>query len=168
MFSRAQQIRLKRAQAEAALPDAEYRAALGIISALVNCTSSKDPRLTDRHWDQLLAYFEAIFWRRVDAGELRPSPKPSATFRRRGYWAGKNLRGKTSRDRYAARAIEMEVRSLEEDLQADGCAQCYLRAIQNRMRQGGAPFSLVKYAAALRRTLSARRGRVGGRVECPF
>jgi len=70
MLSRPQQILLKRAQAEAALPDPDYRSAIATISGMADCRSSKDPRLTDRHVDNLLSYLEAIHWRQVDAGTL--------------------------------------------------------------------------------------------------
>ena len=75
MLSRRQQILLKRAQREAALDDAEYRDALATVSG---CRSSKDPEFTDRHLDVALAYFEAIHWRKADAGLLPPSCKAAA------------------------------------------------------------------------------------------
>jgi len=88
MLSRPQQILLKRAQREAGLPDDEYRDALQTVTG---CRSSKDPQLTDRHLDLLLGYFEAIHWRKVDAGqhvfagELQPPCRPNAVFRQRGF-----------------------------------------------------------------------------------
>jgi hypothetical protein len=49
------------------------------------CRTSKDPNLTDRDLDKLLAYFEAIHWRAVDAHTLQPSCRADAVFRQRGY-----------------------------------------------------------------------------------
>src|SRR5208283_660769 len=97
MLSRAQQILLKRAQREAALADGEYREALETVAG---CRSSKDSPLTDGHLDSLLGYFEAIHWRKVDAGDLQRSCRPDAVFRQRGHWAAKNTRQETSRDRF--------------------------------------------------------------------
>jgi len=164
VLSRPQQIRLKRAQQEAALPDAEYRDAIAVVTGMADCRSSTDPRLTDRHWDNLLSYFEAIFWRKHDAGEVQVSSKTDATFRIRGYWAQRNPAGNTSRDRYVATGIGSQVAELEARLLRDGRTLQYLQGIQARMRRGGKPFSLVNYAAALKRTLNARQ-----RLEnCPF
>ena len=114
MLSRHQQILLKRAQREAALDDAEYREALETVSG---CRTSKDARLTDRHLDIAMAYLEAIHWQKVDRHELQPSCKPDAVFRQRGYWAGKNTRQETSRDRYNGMNLEGEIRALESSLQ---------------------------------------------------
>ena len=90
MLSRAQQILLKRAQREAGLLDGDYREALQTVAG---CQSSKDADLTDRHLDKLLAYFEAIYWRAVNAGQLQPCCKTTAVFRQPGYWAAKNTAG---------------------------------------------------------------------------
>lgn len=51
MITRAQQILLKRAQAQAGLDDADYRDAIEAVSGIPGCRSSKDSRLTDRHID---------------------------------------------------------------------------------------------------------------------
>ena len=156
MLTRAQQILIKRAQAQAGLDDAEYRTSVATVSGMEDCTSSKDARLTDAHVDNLLSYFEAIFWRRVDSGELQPTCKPDAVFRQRGYWAGKNQRGHTSRDRYVDASLQGDVKQLESDLTSLGYGFAYLQAIQNRIR----PFSLVKYRSALVRTLDSKRTRL--------
>ena len=84
MLSRRQQILLKRAQREAGLSDNDYRDALQTVAG---CRSSTSPVLTDRHMDKVLAYFEAIHWRAVDAGKLQPSCSATAVFRQ-GYYAG--------------------------------------------------------------------------------
>jgi hypothetical protein len=81
MLSRAQQILLKRAQREAGLQDDEYRDALEVVTG---CRSSTDRDFTDRHLDLCLSYFEAIFWRKVDAGELHTPCSAAAIFRQRG------------------------------------------------------------------------------------
>ena len=157
MLSRSQQILLKRAQKQAALADDEYRDAIAIVSGMEDCRSSTDGRLTDRHCDNLLSYFEAIYWRKVDARALRHVFKPDAVFRKRGFWASKNPSGNTSRDRYAGNAIAQEVADLEACLTEYGCGLLYFQGIQQRMRRGGKDFSLVQYAAALKRTLAAKQ-----------
>lgn len=153
MISRAQQILLKRAQAEAGIDDVDYREAIETISGVPGCRSSKDPRLTDRHVDNLLAFFEAIHWKEVDAGALQPSCKPAAVFRQRGYWAAKNPMGNTSRDRFGESNIQPAVDAAESELNKMGYGLAYLCAIQNHIQ----PFSLAKYLGALNRTLRAKR-----------
>jgi hypothetical protein len=153
MLTRPQQILLKRAQQEAGLSDSDYREAIATVSGHADCRSSTDPRLTDENADNLLSYFEAIHWRRVDSGELQPSCKPLAVFRQRGYWAGKNRKGNTSRDRHTNIEVGHAVNALEDELMRMGYGLQYLSAIQNKI----IPFSVVKYHAALKRTLAAKR-----------
>lgn len=153
MLTRPQQILLKRAQQEAGLSDSDYRESIATVSGHADCRSSTDSRLTDENADNLLSYFEAIHWRKVDAGELQPSCKPLAVFRQRGYWARKNSKGNTSRDRHADIQIAKAVNLLEDDLMKMGYSLQYLSAIQNRI----VPFSVVNYHAALKRTLLAKR-----------
>ena len=88
------------ARAGSGLADAEYRETLELTSSLPGCRSSKDPRLNHRHLDKLMALFGAIYWHRVDSGELQPGCKPNSPFRKRGYWANKNRSDNTSRDRF--------------------------------------------------------------------
>lgn len=156
MLSRWTQILIKRAQMEAHIDDADYREAVETVSALPGCRSSKDARLTDRHVDLLLAYFEAIHWRGVDAGAFQPSCKANAVFRQRGYWASKNPQGNTSRDRFADADLRGLVEQLEAELLTLGVGPAYLQGIQNRIE----PFSLAYYRAALNRTIKARRRRL--------
>lgn len=157
MLSREQQILLKRAQREAGLDDQDYRDALATVSG---CRSSKDSRMSDRHLDQVLAYFEAIYWRAVDSGSLQAICKPNAVFRQRGYWAQKNTRFETSRDRYALSAIGRETVSLEAELAALGFGAAYCASIRGKVVQGrdGAHAEHL-YKAALERTLRAKQNK---------
>lgn len=145
MLTNAQKMILKRAQRQAALTDAEYREALNLIAGV---STSTDPKLGNVGLDSLMAYFEAIYWRKVDLREL-PAPGPDAVFRRRGYWAGRNLQGNTSRDRFAQRQFQDQINELEQTLHDHGKTDAYLAGI--RRRTGG---RRVAYAAALRRTLA--------------
>lgn len=166
MLSRDQQIRLKRAQQEAGIDDAEYRQALELVTGLPGCRSSKDERLIDRHLDILLAYFEAIFWAKFDRGEVTAPKSPTATFRQRGYWAAKNPAGNTSRDRHHAADLEQQVDQAEADLADLGYGFKYVQAIQARLRAKlGERFNLTIYLAALHRTLKSKRPDPD---NCPF
>jgi len=165
-LTRAQQILLKRAQAEAGILDYDYRGSIATVSGMEDCTSSKDPRLTDRHCDQLLAFFEAIHWQAVDAGHLQPSCKPDAVFRQRGYWADKNPRGNTSRDRYADGDLTAEIAETEAALAALGCGHRYVMAIQNNLRRNGG-FSPAAYLGAIKRSLTYKQ-RKSDSDQSPF
>ena len=157
MLSRAQQILLKRAQREAGLGDDEYRDAMETVAG---CRTSKDSRLVDRDLDKLLAYFEAIHWRAVDAGSLQPSSNAAAVFRQPGYWAAKNTRQETSRDRYNGRNQGAEIAKLEAELAGLGFGTGYCSAIRNRVCQGRTDaHALHLYQAALERTLKANARR---------
>jgi hypothetical protein len=160
MLTRRQQILVKRAQREATLSDADYRDALQVVSG---CRSTTDARMTDRHCDLALAYFEAIFWRAVDAAELQPSCKPDAVFKQRGYWAQKNTRQGTSRDRYAASNVNREVVALERELGGLGFGPGYCASIRVKVTEGRTDVhSLHAYRAALQRTLRAKRNKFVG------
>jgi len=148
MISRAQQILLKRAAKEAGLSDPDYRDALALVSG---CRSSADPKLTDRGVDLALAYFEAIHWRKVDAGELPPPCSPGAVFHQRSYWKQKNPSGNTSRDRYNSGHVAQPVADLEQSLKQLGCGPGYCAAI--RAKVGTNDYA---YMAALRRTIAAK------------
>jgi hypothetical protein len=165
MLSRPQQILLKRAQREAGLPDDDYRDALETIAG---CRSSTSPALTDRHLDTLLAYFEAIHWRGVDAGTLQPSCSATAVFRQRGYWAAKNTRQETSRDRFTGENLGQAIADLEDRLAALGCGKGYCAAIRANVCKGREDArALHLYRAALERTLKAKARRKD-RAEIPF
>jgi hypothetical protein len=166
MLTRDQQILIKRAQAQAKIGDAEYRDAVALVSGIADCRSSKDARLTDGHLDKLMAYFEAIYWRKVavESGAvsrcLQGHLKPGAVFQKPGYWASKNQTGNTSRDRYVDGTKRSEAADLEAELGKLGYGSTYVAAIQRNIR----PFSQVAYVAALKRTLNAKQKA----TNCPF
>jgi hypothetical protein len=154
-ISRGQQILLKRAQRECALEDSEYRDALQIVSG---CRSSTDHAMTDRHVDVALAYFEAIFWRKVDAGQLRPACNPDAVFRQRDYWKKKNTNNETSRDRFTGRNLKQEIADLEGQLQAIGFSDNYCAGIRANATHGrNDTHALYLYRTALDRTLRSKQ-----------
>lgn len=154
MISRAQQILMKRAQREAELPDDEYRDALEAVSGF---RSSKSLGLTDRHVDLFLAYLEAILWRKVDAGTMQPNCKPDAIFQQRGFWAARNTRQETSRDRYITSGLAAEIARLEVGLEELGFGRPYLDAIKNAVARGHGLRDQHAYKAALQRTLRAKQ-----------
>ncbi|HWQ92547.1 MAG TPA: hypothetical protein VN673_12815 [Clostridia bacterium] len=152
MISRHQQILVKRAQREAGLVDDEYRDALQVVSG---CRSTKDEALADRHVDLVLAYMEAIFWRKVDAGDLPAPCSGNAVFRQRGYWQRKNPRGNTSRDRYAQADSLQGIAALESSLAELGYGADYCAAIRAKMAG-----NQINYRAALSRTLKVKQRKV--------
>jgi hypothetical protein len=91
----------------------------------------------------------------ADRKVLQPSCKANAVFRQRGYWASKNPKGNTSRDRFGEGNLKPSVEAIEQELNEMGYGFTYLRAIQNKIQ----PFSLAKYLGALNRTLKAKRRR---------
>lgn len=164
MISRAQQILLKRAQKQAGVDDADYRTTIADCTGLDDCRSSTDPRLTDRHLDVLMSYFEAIHWRAVDSGLLPAPTDPGQPFRARGYWAGKNTSRSTSRDRYVERDLAGQVAEAEAALHKLGYGLQYCAAIRNNI----VPFSLPKYLGALSRTIHAKQAKAAAPAERPF
>ncbi len=154
MLTNLQKALLKRGQREAALSDADYRDALQTVAG---CRSSTDLALTDRHLDKLLAYLEAIHWRAVDAGALHPSGSPSAVFRQRGYWAAKNTKLETSRDRHNHFNLGQEIADLESQLAALGYGKEYCEGIRRNSTHGREDaHALHHYRTALQRTLKAK------------
>jgi hypothetical protein len=155
MIKRGSQILIKRAQREAGLSDADYRDALEAVCGL---RSSTDSRITNRHIDMALAYFEAIHWRDVDAGVLKPSCKPDAVFRQRGYWKAKNNQEETSRDRFVQVSALTQIARLESELGKLGLGTAYCSSIRDRVTHGKSDaYSLSLYRAALERTVEAKR-----------
>lgn len=157
-LTREQIVMVKRAQREAGIGDEEYRATL---ESLTGCTSSKDARLSNRQFDVILAYFEAIAWRGRDRGEL-PAPGRTGVFLRRGYWAGKNTAAQNSRDRYVRHEFQGDIKALEERLQGLGCSPSYLGAIRTKTR------TVTAYRAALTRTLRSREETAVPADNIPF
>jgi len=148
MLTRKQQILLKRAQAEAGLSDGDYRNAVAAVSGMPDCRSSKDPRLTDAHMDHLLSYFEAIYWKEnSEGGEI---------FKELGFWAGRNWKGNTSRDRYTEGDLTAKLAKAEQMIIGLGFCQRYLDAIYVRIR----PYSHGAYLAALERTIASKKKKV--------
>lgn len=165
MISRPQQILLKRAQREAGMQDDDYR---DVLQMIAGCRSSTSPALTDRHLDKLLAYFEVIHWRAVDAGTLQPSGSATAVFRQRGYWAAKNTRLETSRDRFTDLNLGQSIAGLEGKLAALGCGVGYCASVRKNVAKGREDArALHLYRAALERTLKAKTKRAE-RAENPY
>lgn len=162
MLSRLQQILLKRAQREAGLDDTDYRDALETVSG---CRSSTHPDMTDRHVDLAMAYFEAIHWRKADAGQLQPSCKRDAVFRQRGYWQRKNSGGVTSRDRYTGVHLGREIAALEASLSALGFGPGYCAAIRAKVTKGRTDAHAQHlYRSALERTIRAKQNSFSGQL----
>lgn len=150
MLTNPQKALLKRAQRQAGVADEDYRETLAHVSGFTDLTSSTDPRLTDDHFDRLLAFFETIYRRGVDAGTL-PLPRRGDVLAVRGYWAAKNKRGQTSRDRYADTALQARIRAAETALKYAGKGPAYCDAIRRKTGDGW------PYLGALQRTLKAMR-----------
>lgn len=164
MLTNPQIWKLKAAQKQAGIPDAEYRETL---ERFCGVTTSKDPALGNDHWDTLMSYFEAVYWRAFDAGLLPAPCKATAPFVQRGYWASKNTRQETSRDRHNLEAITRDISALESELSTLGCAPSYLSVIRSKVTHGqNTVAALFRYLGALRRTHAARLKKAG--VECPF
>ena len=157
MFT-APQIRLvKMAQRAAGLAEADYHAALAAATGLADCASSKDPRLGDEQFDRVMGYFEAIFWRAYDQATAKP--RLAAPFLKRGYWAGKNPSGNTSRDRHADAQLQRDISKAESYLQLAGKNAGYLAAIRAKTGDGW------PYLHALKRTVKAESERAQERLR---
>jgi hypothetical protein len=157
MLSNAQKSRLKAAQRQAGIDDAEYREWIETIAG-PGVHSSTDPKVDNRAWDKLMAQFEAIYWLKVERGELQHSYNPKASFQKKGYWAQKNTSHETSRDRFSQAETVEAIISLETELTDLGNHPNYLAAIRNKVTQGRAdPKSLWAYRAALERTLAGKK-----------
>lgn len=156
MLTRPQQIMLKRAQQQAGLADAEYREGIALCTGMSDCRSSTDRRLTDAHLDALMAFFEAIYWVGVEAGTL-PSPKDEkAVFRQRGWWANRNKRGNTTRDRFTERDLDAQIATAEAALGKLGYGPGYC----TRIRQNIPQCTEWKYLGALNRTLKSKQAKL--------
>jgi hypothetical protein len=74
-----------------------------------------------------MAYFEAIYWKKFDEMQfVQPPCKPNAVFRQRGYWASKNPKGNTSRDKFGQSNLQPQVDVLERELNEMGYGFTYL------------------------------------------
>ena len=154
-ISNSQKSLIKRAQRECGLDDVEYRDALQIVSG---CRSSTDAEMTDRHVDTLMSYLEAIFWRKVDAGQLPTPCSPDAVFRQRDYWKQKNTKNETSRDRFTGRNLKQEIADLERQLQAIGFSANYCAGIRANATHGREDaHALYLYLAALDRSVRSKQ-----------
>lgn len=165
MLTNPQKAILKRAQRECGMSDDEYRDTLELICC---CRSSTSLAMTNKHLDKLLAYFEAVWSRGVAAGTLRPSGSANAVFKTPGYWAAKNTRLETSRDRFTKSNLGQTVADLEGQLAAIGCGWGYCAAIRQNVTKGRTDDrALHLYRVALERTLKAKANRAA-RAEDPY
>lgn len=162
-LTRPQQILLKQAQAQCGLSDEEYRHAIEVVTQLPQCRSSTDSRLTDRHCDLLMGFFESIYWRGVDAlsSALRPPSSGKGPFRERGYWSTKNPKGNSSRDRFAATELDVEITRLETRLQDFGKGPAYCASIA---RNCGGRTSRA-YRAALEKSIASLQRQAGYQAD---
>jgi hypothetical protein len=154
MLTNPQKAILKRAQREAGLSDADYRDALQLVTGHRTSTA---PALIDRHLDKILGYLEAIHWHAADAGTLQPSRSATAVFRQRGYWASKNTREETSRDRYTNKNLGDQIADLEGQLAELGFGKPYCDAIRKSVTNGqNDAHAQHLYRTALQRTVKAK------------
>ena len=159
MLSNPQKSLLKRAQRQAALSDDEYREALEVCTGF---RSSRHPDFTNRQFDIVLAYFEAIYSRKMDTSALPQPGGRAAVFQQRGFWADKNTRQETSRDRFRGQSqgpnLGQAVAALESQLNELGFGQAYCHAIREKVAQGRRDErGQHLYCAALKRTLNAKK-----------
>jgi hypothetical protein len=157
MLSNDQKARLKSAQRQAGIDDAEYREWLATIAG-PGVHSSTDPKVDNRAWDKLMAQFEAIYWLKVERGELQHKYNPHASFQKKGFWAGRNTSKETTRDRFNQAETVEAIISLETELTDLGNHPNYLAAIRSKVAGDRTdPKSLWAYRAALERTLAAKK-----------
>jgi hypothetical protein len=152
MITRAEQIKLKQAQAGAGIQDAEYRATLEQHCAV---RSSTDPKFTHEQFERMMALFEAIHWRGRAQGTLEASP----IFLRAGYWAERCRNGEANRSRWVALRYSGSLHTLEEELLGTGVSVDYLDAIRARTIKDPwrpSPMDQAAYGAALARTIKSR------------
>jgi hypothetical protein len=155
MLTNPQKSLIAMAKRQAGLNDEEYREAL---HAVTGCTSSTDSRLTDEHFDAAMKYLEAIYWLKVHKGELQRDCRAGAVFRQKGFWAAKNTRQETSRDRYNHDVLTQALDKLEAELLTLGYGPDYCSTIRQKVTKGrGDDWSLRAYKVALERTLRSKR-----------
>ena len=133
MLSARQRQTIKIAQRAVGMPDDDYRLTIQAIGGWEDCTSCKDERLDQEHFDRLMKALEAGYWAGVDAGEIEHTPSARHPFRERGYWAGKNPRGgATSRDRFTERELRDDIEKLEIRMLKLGKPRSYCSAIRSK------------------------------------
>lgn len=158
MLSNPQKALLKTAQRQAQLSDLDYRDVLETVSG---SRTSTDPRLCDRSFDKFMGYMEAIYWRKVDKGELQHTQNSRAPFQERGHWAKKNTREENSRDRYMQTDCNASIAKLEAALAELGYAASYCATIRENVTHGESDaYSLHCYEAALKRTLKSKQAKL--------
>ncbi len=167
MLSNAQKSLLKQAQRQAGIDDAEYRDTLQLLTG---CQSSTDPDFSNSDLDKVLAYFEAVYRRQVDTGRLPAPSGHKAVLSKEGFWAARNRRGNTSRDRHGYAGLTAELEALEHDLGELGYGPGYCAAIKQKVTHGRADRQALQHdRAALVRTLNSKRKKTpAGAVERPF
>ena len=158
MLTNPQKALLKRAQRQAGIPDAEYREHLHLLAGV---RSSTDPKMSNEHFDLLMPLFEAFYWCAVDSG-TRPAPENfrDPVFAVRGFWAARNTKGNTTRDRFNGEDLRGRIAALENDLAALGRDEFYCGAIRRKVTRGRDDArALQAYCAALARTLKTKTRR---------
>lgn len=166
MLTNEQKSLLKRAQRQADLPDADYREALQVIAGV---SSSTDPRMGDEHLDKLMKYFEAIYWRKVETGDLTHKPGKWEPFLKRDYWKLKNTPQQSSRDRFTGRNLAQQIADLETAMADLGFNAYYCAKIKaNVTSRGSTADASWKYKAALERTLASKRKKLEEHAGQPF
>ena len=158
MLSNPQKALIKQAQRQARLSDQDYR---DVLENVTGCRSSTDPQIGDRGCDKILGFLEAIYWRKVDQGELQHVCNDRAAFRQRGYWAAKNTRLETSRDRYMQTECDGAIAQLEAVLAELGFNASYCQTIRQKVTHGeSTPYQLHCYKAALERTIKSKQAKL--------
>jgi hypothetical protein len=157
MLSKSQKALIKTAQREAELPDEDYR---DLLETVTGSRTSTDPKLGDRSFDKIMAFLEAVFWRKFDLGQLqRRSDYP--VFQERRYWSKKNTMAETSRERYSKNALTHEIAELERAMGELGFGENYCGAIRERVDTGRSEIAaLYAYRNALRKTLNSKQRRI--------
>ena len=164
-ISSKQKATIHKAKAEAHLDDDDYRDMLAAVSG--GLRSSAHPSFGNRHFDLFMGFCEAVFFRKLDAGEITASARSNAVFRTRGFWKTRNINQETTRDRYMASQLGREIAALESALSDLGFGPAYVAAIEAKVAQGRAGSEPRRfYAAALRRTLKSKQKLSSGPCVC--
>ena len=112
---------LQQAQHEADLSDDEFLGALELVTDSLG-EPGRSRNFASRQIEKLMAYLEAIYWRKADAGQLQAAGGRAAVFKQRGYWADFcTLQGFLFPDR-------AEIQSGVVDSQADQAFECIMSA----------------------------------------